>query len=187
MEPYLSLSLVKLSNSYADLFVLKKTKLETKPHGLLDFFSCVLYRHSLIHYQKLLKGVYRSIVCPKQHRNRRRLIIPENKPSRVWWRHARGYFYIFLKAKCRGSWNPYHCFMANAKPNSQNSRLAHLRSTWLTLWLVLRGFQVASHVKIVVALPKPGLLPALGQLEVMDTILSCGSKHLESCHRQSFS
>ncbi len=36
VDPYLSMPLVKLSNSFADLFVLKKTNLESKPHGLFD-------------------------------------------------------------------------------------------------------------------------------------------------------
>ncbi len=38
MEPYLSISLVKLSNSFADLFAQKKTKLESEPRGLFDCF-----------------------------------------------------------------------------------------------------------------------------------------------------
>ncbi len=38
VEPYLSISLVKLSNSFADLFAQKKTKLESEPRGLFDCF-----------------------------------------------------------------------------------------------------------------------------------------------------
>ncbi len=49
VEPYLSISLVKLSNSFAGLFTLIKTKLEPEPHGLFDCF--VVFRsdvHQLI-------------------------------------------------------------------------------------------------------------------------------------------